>query len=136
GEIVRMSVTSAVLPLSASWHVLRGHVRVARLRRAARGRDTRREARLDAVLLDRDGTIVVDVPNNGDPRRVRPMPDARRALDRLRSAGVSLAVVSNQDAVARGALTLAQVRDVNRQIERVLGPFAAWFVCPHAAGDG
>ena len=27
----------------------------------------------DAVLFDRDGTLVVDVPYNGDPERVRPM---------------------------------------------------------------
>ncbi|MEU1967212.1 haloacid dehalogenase, partial [Micromonospora sediminicola] len=30
----------------------------------------------DAVLLDRDGTLVEDVPYNGDPEKVRPVPGA------------------------------------------------------------
>ncbi|MEU1688840.1 hypothetical protein ABZ452_26380, partial [Micromonospora sp. NPDC005707] len=41
----------------------------------------------DAVLLDRDGTLIEDVPYNGDPEKVRPVPGAREALDRLRAAG-------------------------------------------------
>ena len=35
----------------------------------------------DAVLFDRDGTLIEDVPFNGDPARVRPMPGAREALE-------------------------------------------------------
>lgn len=49
-----------------------------------------------AVLFDRDETIVVDVPFNGDPDRVQPAPNARALLDRLRAVGLPLAVVSNQ----------------------------------------
>ena len=41
----------------------------------------------EAVLFDRDGTLVRDVPYNGDPDAVVVMPGAREALDRLR-AGV------------------------------------------------
>ena len=33
-------------------------------------------SRLRAVLFDRDGTLVVDVPYNGNPDLVRPMPGA------------------------------------------------------------
>lgn len=89
-----------------------------------------------AVLLDRDGTLVVDVPYNGDPRRVVPVPGARAALDRLRSAGVVLAVVSNQSGVGTGRLTLADVEAVNRRIELLLGPIGPWFICPHAPQTG
>lgn len=46
----------------------------------------------DAVLLDRDGTLIEDVPYNGDPGRVRPVPGARAALDGLRAAGLRLGV--------------------------------------------
>ena len=56
----------------------------------------------DAVLFDRDGTLVHDVPYNGDPARVRPVPGARAALDRLRAAGLRLGVVTNQSGLARG----------------------------------
>ena len=44
----------------------------------------------DAVLFDRDGTLVHDVPYNGDPAMVRPVDGAREALDRLRRAGLRL----------------------------------------------
>jgi D-glycero-D-manno-heptose 1,7-bisphosphate phosphatase len=79
---------------------------------------------------------VVDVPFNGDPDRVEPAPDARALLDRLRAAGLPLAVVSNQSGIGRGFITLAQVDAVNRRIDELLGPFDGFFVCPHAVEDG
>ena len=85
-----------------------------------------------AVLFDRDGTLVVDVPYNGDPERVTAMPGAREALDRLRSAGIPVGIVTNQSAVGRGLITEAQLEAVNRRVEELLGPFATWAICPHA----
>jgi histidinol-phosphate phosphatase family protein len=90
----------------------------------------------EAVLFDRDGTLVEDVPYNGDPDRVVPMPGAREALDRLRAAGVRVGVVSNQSGVGRGLITPAAVDAVNRRIEELLGPLGPWFVCPHGPDDG
>ena len=127
-EVATMAVTSVLLPPVASWHALAG---VPRARRLAR-----RERRPDAVLLDRDGTLVVDVPYNGDPARVQPMPGARAALDRLRAAGVRLAVVSNQSGIARGLVTAGEVAAVNRRVEELLGPVGPWVVCPHGPDDG
>ena len=124
-EIATMLATSVVIPPAAAWHWLRGVTRARRMVRRPR-----------AVLLDRDGTLVVDVPYNGDPARVRPVPGAREALGRLRAAGIRLAVVSNQSGVGRGLLTLAQVEAVNRRVERLLGPLGPWFVCPHTPTDG
>ena len=68
------------------------------------------------MLLDRDGTLIVDVPYNGDPEQVRAMPGAREAVERLRRAGVPLAMVSNQSGVARGLLTESQVQLVNQEL--------------------
>jgi histidinol-phosphate phosphatase family protein len=89
-----------------------------------------------AVLFDRDGTLVHDVPYNGDPGLVEPMPGAREALDRLRAAGVPTAVVSNQSGVARGLLTRGQVDAVNARVEEVLGPLGPFLVCEHGPDDG
>jgi D-glycero-D-manno-heptose 1,7-bisphosphate phosphatase len=91
---------------------------------------------VEAVLFDRDGTLVVDVPYNGDPVKVRPVPGAAEALARLRRAGLPLAVVSNQSGIARGWLTVEQVDAVNRRVDELLGPFAAFLVCPHGPTDG
>ncbi|MFH8900706.1 D-glycero-alpha-D-manno-heptose-1,7-bisphosphate 7-phosphatase [Streptomyces coeruleorubidus] len=89
-----------------------------------------------AVLFDRDGTLVADVPYNGDPARVTPMPRAREALDAVRAAGIPVGVVTNQSGVARGLLTPRQVEDVRLRVEELLGPFAVWAVCPHGPGEG
>jgi histidinol-phosphate phosphatase family protein len=88
------------------------------------------------VLLDRDGTLVHDVPYNGDPERVVPVPGARAALDRLRAAGVPTAVISNQSGVSRGLLSREAVEAVNRRVEELLGPLGPWFVCFHGPDDG
>ena len=89
-----------------------------------------------AVLFDRDGTLIVDVPYNGDPRRVEPMPGARAALDRLRAAGLRLGVVTNQSGLARGSFSDAQLTAVNRRVEELLGPFDTWQICPHDDSAG
>ena len=90
----------------------------------------------DAVLFDRDGTLIEDVPFNADPDKVRPMPGARAALDRLRAAGLRLGVVSNQSGLARGLFGPDDLRRVNRRVAELLGPFDTWQVCPHDDGDG
>jgi len=130
-EVAAMAVTSAAVPFAATMAWLRG---LLRARQVAQRNEARR--RIDAVLVDRDGTIVVDVPYNGDPALVQPVPGARAALTRLRAAGVSVAVVTNQSGIARGLLSGAQVAAVNARVEEILGPFEAIVVCTHGPEDG
>ena len=89
-----------------------------------------------AVLFDRDGTLVIDVPYNGDPALVRPMPGAKAVLDSLRAGGIATGVISNQSGIARGLITEADVAGVNARVEELLGPFDVWEVCPHSEQDG
>ncbi|MCU1460863.1 MAG: HAD-superfamily hydrolase subfamily [Acidimicrobiales bacterium] len=133
-ELATMVATSVAIPPVAVYQRVRGMV-------AARRRPPARECgapgrAADAVLFDRDGTLIVDVPYNGDPGRVTPVAGARRALDRLRAAGVALGVVTNQSGVGRGRLGLGAVDAVNRRIDELLGPFDVWAVCPHRPADG
>ena len=93
-------------------------------------------AAVQAVLVDRDGTLVIDVPYNGDPTLVEPMPGAAEALGRLRSAGLPIAVISNQSGVARGLLSSTEVDAVNLRVAQLLGPFAGFWICPHGPADG
>ncbi|GHF46483.1 D-glycero-alpha-D-manno-heptose-1,7-bisphosphate 7-phosphatase [Streptomyces griseosporeus] len=92
--------------------------------------------RIRAVLFDRDGTLVEDVPYNGDPEQVRPVPGAREALELLRSYGLRTGVVTNQSGVGRGLISETDMRRVNERVDELLGPFDAWAVCPHAPDDG
>jgi HAD superfamily hydrolase (TIGR01662 family) len=89
-----------------------------------------------AVLFDRDGTLIVDVPYCADPALVRPVPAARAALALLRDAGVPVGVVTNQSGIARGLVRRDQVDAVNRRVDDLLGPFDVWQLCPHGPGDG
>lgn len=91
---------------------------------------------LAAVLFDRDGTLIHDVPYNGDPALVRPVAGAAAALARVRAARLRTAVVTNQSGIARGLLTRVQVDAVNARVDALLGPFDSWQVCPHGPADG
>ncbi len=93
-------------------------------------------SRLSAVLFDRDGTLVVDVPYNGDPDRVRLMPGAAAAVALARSAGLPTGVVSNQSGIGRGLLTVDQVVRVNERADELLGGLDTWVFCPHAPDAG
>src|SRR5947207_9224822 len=116
-----MAVTSAAIPAVATAYAVAGLVRARRL-----------TVRPVAVLFDRDGPLVHDVPYNGDAQAVRPVAGARAALERLRRAGVPTAVVTNQSGVGRGLITSDQVTAVNRRVDELLGPLGPWIVCPHA----
>ncbi|HZO93751.1 MAG TPA: HAD-IIIA family hydrolase [Candidatus Baltobacteraceae bacterium] len=132
GEIATMAVTSAVLPFAAVYHRLRGMLAVRAL---LADRERAPKPLPSAVLFDRDGTLVVDVPYNGDPARVEPMPGAEEALEALRAAGVATAVVSNQSGVAQGRISRADVDAVNARIDALLGPLGPILVCTHDPGE-
>jgi histidinol-phosphate phosphatase family protein len=158
-EVATMAATSALIPPAAVAHWLRGRLRVARMdgpapqptlgpeavgvpSPAAGAAGPAGPAAPDdpglpaAILFDRDATLIVDVPYNGDPALVQPLPGAREALDRVRAAGIPIGVVSNQSGVARGRITPEQVRAVNARVAELLGPFDDWQWCPHGPDDG
>jgi histidinol-phosphate phosphatase family protein len=92
--------------------------------------------RPQAVLFDRDDTLIVNVPYLADPALVEPMPGAAETLRRLRSEGVRVGMVSNQSGVARGLITEDQLRAVNERVAQLLGPFETWQICIHGEEDG
>lgn len=127
-EIGRMVATSVVIPFAAVAYAIRGRIQ----HRAA----SRWCGPPDLVLLDRDGTLVHDVPYNTDPGAVRPMDGVPESLDRLRDNGIRLGVVTNQSGVGRGLISPQQLDAVNERIEELLGPFDVWCQCLHAPDEG
>ncbi len=92
-----------------------------------------------AVFIDKDGTLIDDVPYNIDPRKVRLAECAGPALLRMRKAGFRLIVVSNQSGIARGWFEESDLLPVNREIQALLAPHGVeidgFYYCPHGPGD-
>ncbi|MGN6089577.1 MAG: HAD-IIIA family hydrolase [Actinomycetales bacterium] len=127
-DIAAMAVTSALIPPLALWHRLRGELRHRHVQPAL--------PPVRAVLFDKDGTLVHDVPYNGDPELVQPVADARRSVQRLREAGLRLGLVSNQSGIARGLLDRSQVEAVLARTAELVGPFDTVHICPHDDSAG
>ncbi len=88
-----------------------------------------------AVILDRDGTIVVDRDYLDDPQQLEFLPGAAEGLRRLRELGWRLVVVTNQSGVGRGRFSLARLHEIHarlRQMARLAGgEIDAIYYCPH-----
>ncbi len=92
------------------------------------------------VILDRDGTIVVDRGYLDDPQQLRFLPGAAEGLSMLHRAGHPLVVVSNQSGVGRGLFTLGRLQEVNRRLSAMLeaagAPLSGIYYCPHRPEEG
>src|SRR5437868_12121130 len=88
-----------------------------------------------AVFLDKDGTLVEDIPYNVDPSRIRLGPGAVAGLSRLHAAGFLLIVVSNQSGVARGMFHEQALTPVHERLKELMAsfgvPLRGFFYCPH-----
>jgi D-glycero-D-manno-heptose 1,7-bisphosphate phosphatase len=93
-----------------------------------------------AVILDRDGTIVVDRGYLDDPAQLRFLPGAAEGLRLWHERGHPLVIVSNQSGIGRGRLSLQRAREVNarllQMIEAAGARIAGVYFCPHRPEDG
>jgi len=87
------------------------------------------------LFIDKDGTLVRDVPYNVDPALIRFMPGAARALARLQAAGFAIFVVSNQSGVALGRFPETKLAGVERALREGLAAegvvLTGVYWCPH-----
>ena len=72
------------------------------------------------VVLDRDGTIIVERDYLSNPLQIEFLPGAVRGLRLLLEMGLGLVVVTNQSAVGRGFFDEAQLDLVHRQLRELL----------------
>lgn len=88
-----------------------------------------------AVFLDKDGTLVRNVPYNVDPARVQFTDGAFRGLSRLASAGFALIVVSNQPGIGLGHFSRSALDALAHHLKERLAdagiPLTAFYACPH-----
>jgi D-glycero-D-manno-heptose 1,7-bisphosphate phosphatase len=93
--------------------------------------------RYPAVFLDRDDTLIRNIPYLGDPRLVELLPGVPEALRMWQKEGWRLAVTSNQSGVGRGLISVEQVTAVNAAMLDHLGwnPFVGIYNCYLAPGQ-
>jgi D,D-heptose 1,7-bisphosphate phosphatase len=88
-----------------------------------------------AVFLDKDGTLIVDVPYNTDPAKIVLTDHCLNGLKALQAQGYLLVIISNQSGVARGYFGEDALGAVEDQIKRFLSAgevrLDGFYYCPH-----
>ena len=91
---------------------------------------------LTTVFLDRDGVINADSPDYikcWDEFDF--IPGSRKAISRLTHTGLSVIVITNQSAINRGMVALAELADMHRRMCQAVaqsgGQIQDIFFCPH-----
>lgn len=91
-----------------------------------------------AVFLDKDGTLIQDVPYNVDVSLITLMPHAVEGLRMLQAEGYLLIVVSNQPGVALGYFGEKELQGISVYLDRLLNVYGiklhAFYYCPHVEG--
>lgn len=88
-----------------------------------------------AVFLDKDGTLVEDVPYNVNPELIVLAAGAGESLRLLHRQGFQIVVITNQSGVARGYFSESDLVPVEQHLRRQLAaygaPLAGFYYCPH-----
>jgi D,D-heptose 1,7-bisphosphate phosphatase len=88
-----------------------------------------------AVFLDKDGTILLDLPYNANPDLMCFAPGAVAGLSRLGTLGLPLIIISNQAGIGLGRLTQADLLIARRRLESMFSGAGArldgFYYCPH-----
>lgn len=85
--------------------------------------------RSTAILFDREGALVTELPAGGDPSEVQLQPGAADAVARARAAGVAIAVVTSPS--AERELTGEETERMNARVDELVGPIDVWLECTH-----
>ncbi len=92
------------------------------------------------VILDRDGTIVVDRGYLHDPAGLEFEPTAPEGLRWLHHRGYRLIVVTNQSGVGRGYFPGERLAAMHQRLQRMIetagAKLEAIYCCPHAPDEG
>ncbi len=93
------------------------------------------------ILLDRDGTVVVDPPDErvDSLDKVTFFPDVPQALKLLSDNDYGVIFVTNQAGIAEGRMTEEEAWKINRKVIRLLKPSGVQilktYMCPHIPKD-
>jgi len=88
-----------------------------------------------AVFIDRDGTLIKDVPYNANTALIQFLPNAIESLTALKENNFLLILISNQSGIAKGLFTIDELEEMHQAIQKTLLNFNVWldeiYYCPH-----
>jgi D-glycero-D-manno-heptose 1,7-bisphosphate phosphatase len=93
------------------------------------------------VLLDRDGTVIVDPPDErvDTVDKIQLFPDTIAALKELATAAYAVIFVTNQAGIAEGRLTEQDFERINNKVIELLAPSGIkvlkTYMSPHGTND-
>ncbi len=91
------------------------------------------------VLLDRDGTLIVERHYLSKPSGVELLAGAAAGLRRLQTEGFGLVVITNQSGIGRGYFTQAAADAVHSRLVELLAKESirldGIYCCPHTPGE-
>ena len=89
-----------------------------------------------AIFVDKDGTLIEDLPYNVDPARVALTPKAAEAMHALARAGYRVILVSNQPGIAFNKFDEQGLGRVFEKLRSLVPEVQAFYYCPHAPESG
>ena len=85
-----------------------------------------------AVFIDRDGTLIRDIPYNVNPELITPEYYAAEMLQLLKSKHYLLILISNQPGIAKGFFSQEDLYKMHAGLRRKLNiHFDGIYYCPH-----
>jgi len=88
-----------------------------------------------AIFIDKDGTIIPDVPYNVNPALVELSSHAAEGLKQLFDEGFKIIIISNQSGVARGFFEISALNAIEQRLKEILAeigvPLSGFYFCPH-----
>ncbi len=91
------------------------------------------------VVLDRDGTIIVERNYLSDPFQIELLPGSAAGLRHMRDLGLGLVVITNQSAIGRGFIDRMRLDQIHERLCGLLRNEAirldGLYFCPHLPED-
>lgn len=93
------------------------------------------------VIFDRDGVInelIRDCGSSRSPRRVSEVVidwNIKSLMQKLHSAGIKMAIATNQPEISRGMITRETLLSINQELLRKLSLNLEFFICYHDTSD-
>lgn len=93
-----------------------------------------------ALFIDRDGTIIEDVPYSADPDKIVIYDDAVDLIKSYKKRGYLIVIVTNQSGINRGYFSVKDLEKFNSVLTGMLKSRGvrvdAIYFCPHRPDEG